>query len=63
MELQEFTLPNGKKVWFPTSGVTDTFLIGPNKYSDEPQIRETYVVVPRTLRFNRDLPDSMFTVR
>jgi hypothetical protein len=63
VELQQFTLPNGKKVWFPISGVTETFLTAPNKYSDEPQLRETYFVVRRTLRFNQGLPDSIFTVK
>lgn len=63
IELQRFQLPNGKPVWFPVNAVSDVFLRSLGKYSPAPVIRETYSVVRSTLRFNKGLPDSMFSVR
>jgi hypothetical protein len=62
-EVQQFTLPGGKKAWFPISAVTESFLVKPGQYSKEPLIREIYAVVRRTVRFNGGIPDSTFTVR
>ncbi len=63
IKLERFEVPGRGPIWFPISGILDTFVIDANSYSDTPILQESYVVVRRTLRFNQDMPNSMFTVK
>jgi len=62
VQLESFPLPGGRRVWFPISGVRDSFLQG-NNYLSEPVFRETSFVVRGSLLFNQQLPDRFFTIK
>jgi len=61
IELKEVATEDGKRVWLPIHGVTDTFGWGKG-YHTEPIYREVYHVVDGTIRINRGLGDDFFSL-
>ena len=62
VQLSRVETPDGNSVWFPISGVFETFLKGLD-YVDSPVFREEYALVQGTLRINQGLPDSRFSLK
>jgi hypothetical protein len=67
IKLARLSIADGKAVWFPIRGETNSFN-GPDKagrdsYRDSPFFTETYAVVNRSVRINQGLTDDYFTVK
>ena len=62
IELGQVPLPDGRLVWFPVRGRTESF--GTTKgMTSKPVGLETYFIVDGTIRFNQNPPDSMFQIQ
>lgn len=61
IELAEFSVPGGGRIWFPVRGEVVGFY-GPNGPVEEPVVREIYGLVRGSLAFNRGLPDARFSM-
>jgi hypothetical protein len=61
IELSQVGREDGQTVWFPSRGSDETFR-WQQDFLRSPVFRETYTIVLSTIRFDRDLPDSVFSV-
>ena len=67
IELARLSIADGKAIWFPIRGETNSFN-GPDKagrdsYRDSPFFTETYAAVNGSVRINQGLTDDYFTVK
>lgn len=66
IKLEEFTIPGGKKIWFPVHGEFESFnphdRLRGEELSDAPVLRDTYDVIKDSLLVNQGIPDSRFSV-
>ncbi len=60
VELQEFHSHDKTPIWLPIRGTVNTFRFG-EKYYPEPTFRETYDVMPDSVRLNMGLKDHLFS--
>lgn len=61
IELERQPLADGRSLWLPVRGVTETFQYS-GGFHKTPLYRETYSVINDTIRINQGLADSLFTV-
>ncbi len=65
--LERVPLPNGRHIWFPAEGKSESFgagiVDGKAAYSKEPTFFETHKILLSTLKFDQNLRDSFFDVK
>lgn len=67
IQLSRFTTTDGKLIWLPANGETDTFgyqgRVVKVDRSSTPMYRETYTIVDGSVRLNESLIDSYFSIK
>ena len=62
IKLRQLPLPDGRLIWFPVEGRTESFLTTAG-LTRQPVGLETYTVLDGTVRFNQNLSDEVFTLK
>lgn len=61
--LEQFKLPGGDSVWFPVKGTTRIFSLSTGETPTATYFEEVAYVIRSSLKFNRNLSDSDFSIR